>query len=82
MGVTTAESVAGRRVARTIGQVVGVVVRSRGLGGNLAALFKSLGGGEINQYTRMLEDARRQAVDRMVENAHAMGADAVVMMPW
>jgi uncharacterized protein YbjQ (UPF0145 family) len=80
MVVTTTESVAGRRVARTLGQVFGVVVRSRGLGGNLAAFFKSLGGGEIHQYTRMLEDARRQAVDRMVESAHAMGGDAVVMM--
>jgi uncharacterized protein YbjQ (UPF0145 family) len=80
MVVTTTEGVAGRRVERALGQVFGVVVRSRGLGGNLAAFFKSLGGGEIRQYTAMLEDARRQAIDRMVENAAAMGGSAVVMM--
>ncbi|HVB10234.1 MAG TPA: YbjQ family protein [Bacillota bacterium] len=80
MVVTTTEGVAGRRVQRSLGQVFGLVVRSRGLGGNILALFRSLGGGEIHEYTRMLEDARRQAIDRMVENAHAMGADGVVMM--
>jgi uncharacterized protein YbjQ (UPF0145 family) len=78
--VTTTEGVAGRRVERVLGQVFGVVVRSRGLGGNILAFLRSLGGGEIRQYTLMLEDARRQAIDRMVENAHAMGGNAVVMM--
>ncbi len=80
MLVTTVEHPAGYRVDKALGQVYGVVVRSRGLGGNIMAVFKSLGGGEIHQYTRMLEDARRQAIDRMVENATAMGANAVVMM--
>jgi len=44
------------------------------------ASLKGLVGGEIKQYTQMIEDARRQAMDRMVQNAHAMGADAIVMM--
>ena len=80
MLVTTVERPVGRRVTRTLGQVFGVVVRSRGLGGTLLAAFRSLGGGEIHEFTRLLEDARRQAVDRMVENATAMGANGVVMM--
>ncbi len=80
MIVTTTEGVAGHRVERAIGQVYGVVVRSRGLGGNIVAMLRSLGGGEIHEYTRMLEDARRQAIDRMVQNATAMGATGVVMM--
>lgn len=80
MVVTTTENIPGHKVEETIGQVFGLVVRSRGLGGNIVATLRSLGGGEIHEYTRMLEDARRQAVDRMVQNAHAMGADAVVMM--
>jgi len=51
------------------GQVFGLVVRSRGLGGNIMAGLRSLGGGEITEYTKLLEDARRHAVDRMVKNA-------------
>ncbi|MEO5810849.1 MAG: YbjQ family protein, partial [Rhodanobacter sp.] len=62
------------------GQVFGVVVRSRGIGGNLMAGLRSIVGGEIYEYTQMLEEARRHALDRMVKNATAMGANAVVMM--
>ena len=55
-------------------------IRSRGLGGNIAAGLRSLVGGEIHEYTELLEDTRRQALDRMVANATLMGADAVVSM--
>ena len=58
----------------------GVVVRSRGLGGNIMAGLRSLAGGEITEYTQLLEEARRHAIDRMVANAAAMGANAIVMM--
>lgn len=58
----------------------GLTVRARGLGKDIVALLKGLVGGEINQYTEMLEDARKQAMDRMVKNATLMGADAIVMM--
>jgi uncharacterized protein YbjQ (UPF0145 family) len=64
----------------TLGQVYGVVVRSRGLGGNLMAGLRSLGGGEIKEYTSLVEDTRRHAIDRLVQNATLMGANAVVMM--
>ena len=80
MIVTTTENVSGARVTRNLGQVFGLTVRSRSLGGNIAAGLKSLVGGEIRSYVKLNEDARRQAVDRMVENAAAMGANAVSMM--
>jgi uncharacterized protein YbjQ (UPF0145 family) len=80
MIVTTTEHVSGARVTKNLGQVFGLTVRSRSLGGNIAAALKSLVGGEIRSYVKLNEDARRQAVDRMVQNAAAMGANAVSMM--
>ena len=80
MLVSTTENVAGYRTRETLGQAFGVVVRSRGIGGNIMAGLRSIIGGEIHEYTQLLEQARRQAVDRMVTNATAMGANAVVMM--
>lgn len=80
MIVTTTENIPGTTVTKTIGQVFGLTVRSRSLGGNIAAALKSLVGGEIRSYVKLNEDARRQAIDRMVENAAAMGANAVCMM--
>jgi uncharacterized protein YbjQ (UPF0145 family) len=80
MIVTTTENVSGYRVKEMKGQVFGVVVRSRGLGGNIMAGLRSIVGGEITEYTTLLEEARRHAVDRMVQNAQAMGANAIVMM--
>jgi uncharacterized protein YbjQ (UPF0145 family) len=78
--VVTTDGVAGHRIRETKGQVFGLVVRSRGLGGNIMAGLRSLAGGEIVEYTELLEDARRHAIDRMVENAAAMGANAIVRM--
>jgi len=78
--VTTTENIPEARVVKTLGQVFGLTVRSRSLGGNITALLKSLVGGEIRSYVKLNEDARRQAIDRMVQNAAAMGANAVTMM--
>jgi len=80
MIVVTTEDVAGHRVVETKGQVFGVVVRSRGLGGNIIAGLRTILGGEIHEYTSMVEDARRQAIDRMSQNASLMGANAVTRM--
>ena len=80
MLVVTTPDVAGRQIAESLGQVFGVVVRSRGIGGNIIAGLRSIVGGEIVEYTQMLEEARRHAIDRLVENARLMGGDAVVMM--
>ena len=78
MLISTAPFIAGWKVTETRGHVFGLVVRSRGLGGNIMAGLRSLGGGEIHEYTSLLEDARRQAIDRMVQNATMMGANAVI----
>jgi uncharacterized protein YbjQ (UPF0145 family) len=80
MLVVTTENIKGYKVTDVKGQVFGVVVRSRGLGGNVIAGLRSIVGGEIHEYTSLLEDTRKQAIDRLVKNAQAMGANAVVMM--
>lgn len=80
MIVATTENIAGHKVAETLGQVFGVVVRSRGIGGNIAAGLRTIFGGEIKEFTSLVEDTRRQAIDRLVRNASLMGADAVLMM--
>lgn len=80
MIIVTSEHITGYKITETKGQVFGLVVRSRGIGGNVMAGLRSIVGGEINEYTQMLEEARRHATDRMVQNAQAMGANAVVMM--
>jgi len=80
MIVVTTPYVSGHRVRETKGMVFGLVVRSRGLGGNIMAGLRSLGGGEIHEYTSLLEDTRRQALDRLVKNATLVGANAVLSM--
>ncbi len=80
MIVTTTAQVEGHRIVETKGQVFGVVVRSRGLGGNIMAGLRTIFGGEIHEYTAMVEEARRQAIDRMCKNAALMGGNAVVRM--
>lgn len=80
MIVVTTPYLSGHRVVETKGMVFGLVVRSRGLGGNLMAGLRSLGGGEIFEYTSLLEDTRRQALDRLVRNATIVGANAIISM--
>ena len=77
--VTTPE-VSGMIVVRTIGTVFGIVVRSRGMGGNVVAGLRSLAGGEIKEYTAMVTEARNHAVGRMKANARELGANGVVAM--
>jgi uncharacterized protein YbjQ (UPF0145 family) len=78
--VSTTESIAGHKTVATLGQVFGVVVRSRGIGGNIAAGLRSIVGGEIKEYTALVEETRRHAIDRLIQNAVLMGGNAVVMM--
>ena len=68
------------QVQRTLGSCFGLVVRSMGAVRGIGASFKSLVGGEVAQYTKLLEDSRRHAIDRLVENARLMGANAIVGM--
>jgi uncharacterized protein YbjQ (UPF0145 family) len=80
MIVVTTEQVPGYRVVEVKGAVFGVIVRSRGLVPNFLATLRSYFGGEIKQYTRLLEEGRRDAMERMVQQAASAGANAVVMM--
>ena len=80
MIATTTEKVHINLVPEDKYTVFGLVVRSRGLLPNFIATLRSYKGGEIKEYTRLLEQGRRDAVERMEQNALAMGANAVVMM--
>ena len=74
----TANYAPGYKVDKVLGLVYGITVRSRGFGGNLRAGLRSLGGGEINEYTEMAHQARQQALDRLAEHAKSLGANAVI----
>jgi len=76
--VTTMNYVPGFRIDRVIGITYGLIVRSRGLGRNIVAGFRSLGGGEIKEYTQLLEQSRHEALQRLVEHAKSLGANAVI----
>jgi uncharacterized protein YbjQ (UPF0145 family) len=76
--MTTALELPGLKIRESLGVCYGLVVRSMGLVSGIGAGFKGLRRGEISQYTRLLEDSRRHAIDRMVDNATLMDADAVV----
>lgn len=78
MPMTTALELPGVKVGENIGICYGLVVRSMGFTGGVAASFKGLRRGEITEYTQLLEDSRRHAIDRMVENARLMGAEAII----
>ncbi len=78
--VTTALELQGMTLERGLGVAFGVVVRSMGAVKMMGAGFKALRQGEVTQYTELLEDSRRHAIDRMIENAQLLGANAVVAM--
>ena len=78
MILTTTETVAGRKIGRLLGMVRGNTIRSRHLGRDIMAGFKNIVGGEIPDYTKMMAESREQAVDRMIEDAERLGANAVV----
>jgi uncharacterized protein YbjQ (UPF0145 family) len=80
MIIATTERVAGYEVVETLGEVFGITVRSRSVFGNIGAGLKSLVGGEITQYTKLLTEAREHAVQRLQDAATQRGADAIVMM--
>lgn len=78
MLIVTTPFVSGYRVTRVIGATFGLIVRSRGLGQNIWAFFRSWGGGEIKVYTNLLEQVRHQALQRLADHARSLGANAVV----
>jgi uncharacterized protein YbjQ (UPF0145 family) len=68
----------GYKVDKLLGLVYGITVRSRGLGGNIIAGLRTIGGGEIHEYTEMAHQARQQALDRMADLTRSMGGNAVL----
>jgi uncharacterized protein YbjQ (UPF0145 family) len=80
MLITTANDLPGWEITETLGEVFGLTVRSRNVGSQIGAGFKSLMGGELKGMTKALVDSREQVIGRMVEEAESKGADAIVAM--
>ena len=78
MIVTTTDTIVGKRIVRTLGLVRGNTIRARHLGRDIVAGLRNIVGGEISEYTKLMAEAREQAVDRMVEEALSLGANAIV----
>ncbi len=78
MIVVTTPEITGRRITRTLGLVRGNTIRARHIGRDVMAIFRNIAGGEVFEYTKMLAEAREQAIDRMLDEAETLGADAVV----
>jgi uncharacterized protein YbjQ (UPF0145 family) len=80
MITVTTETIEGREIAEVLGLVRGNTIRARNMGRDIMAGLRNIVGGEIKDYTRMLSQARDQALERMIRDAEAKGADAVVGM--
>jgi uncharacterized protein YbjQ (UPF0145 family) len=78
MIVSTTDSLPGRSIVRILGLVRGNTIRARHLGRDIQAVIRNVAGGEIREYTKMLAESREQALDRMTDEAEALGANAVV----
>lgn len=78
MILVTTEQIEGKTIKETIGYVKGSTVRAKHLGTDILASFKTLVGGEIKEYTEMIDESRQIAIARMVEEAEALGANAIV----
>ncbi len=78
MIIVTTHDVPGTRIVSTLGLVRGNTIRARNLGKDILAVLRNIVGGEVKEYTKMMAEAREQAIDRMVEEAEALDADAVV----
>ncbi len=78
MIISTTETVPGKEIKEILGIARGSTVRARNVGRDITASFKSLVGGEINEYTQLLADSREQAYQRMIQDAEKLGADAIL----
>jgi uncharacterized protein YbjQ (UPF0145 family) len=78
MIVATASELPGYVVTRTHGLVRGNTIRARNVGKDILAVLRNLAGGEVREYTKMMAEAREQAIDRMLEEAESLGANAVI----
>ena len=80
MIITTSGQVEGKKIKKTVGLVKGSTIRARHLGKDIMAAFRGMAGGEITEYTKMMAEAREEAIQRMLEDAEKQGANAVVAM--
>ena len=80
MIITTSDKVEGKTVTRTVGLVRGSTIRARHVGKDIMAGLRGIVGGEITEYTKMMAEAREEAIQRMVEDAEKKGANAIVGM--
>ncbi len=80
MIIATTETVAGKTIKQTLGVVRGNTIRARHIGKDIKAAFRHMIGGEITEYTKLMGESREQALDRMVQNAEQLGANAVVSL--
>jgi len=78
MLIATTETVSGHEIAKTLGVARGNTVRARNIGTDILAGLRNLVGGEVGEYTKLIAESREQALDRMIDNARSMEADAVV----
>jgi len=78
MILSTTETVPGRDIEKSLGMVRGNTVRAKHIGKDILAVLRNLVGGELNEYTDMLTEARNEAINRMIEQARSLDADAVV----
>jgi len=78
--VTTTFEFPGWKIDRVVGPCFGLVVRSLGIGRGFTASFQGLGGGEVTQYTQLLEETRQQAMDRLIYHAQLLRANAIIGM--
>ena len=78
MLIVTTETVGGKRIVKSLGLVRGNTVRARNVGKDITAGFRALVGGEIAEYVKLMAEAREQSVDRMIDAAEELGANAIV----
>ena len=78
MLVVTSPGIPGKKIVKTLGIVKGNTIRARHIGKDILAAFKNIVGGEIQEYTKLMAESREQAIDRMIESAEKMGANAII----
>ena len=78
MLIVTTETIGGKRIVKSLGLVRGNTVRARNVGKDITAGFRALVGGEIAEYVKLMAEAREQSVDRMIDAAEELGANAIV----
>jgi len=78
MIVVTSETIPGKRIVRTVGVVRGNTVRARHIGQDITATLKNIVGGEVREYGKLIAESREQSLDRMIEHATELGANAII----